>query len=525
MLLSIIKADYLQRTRSSNFWFTIMIFVVATVFMFPSPSSNYAVVDISGYRGIYNSAWMGATLAMINSMMLPLFSFYLIKNSLKLDRLNHCNEILAASTLNRFHYLFGKFVSNVGILLTFIFIMSFVAIFVQLYQGEDYQLDIIAIIKPQLYLVIPVLFVVAAMAILFETISWLRNGFGNFAYLYVWMFMFIGMMENDLGPELILSQMENTVLNLGGEINSIVIGGSIINEPLKTFLWTGFEISNKVYFSIQIYFIITAIALLLSMAFFKRYDVSGESWIRRVIKFKGKSKVKVEPQLNKSTNLSALSVMPSYPLKFTFFRIVKGELSLLIASINWFWKLISLAQIIAALVLPLEIVKNILLLVHGVWAALMISGLGNRDIKANTLDLVNSSPFSETARLASAWVSGITVLLILSSGLIARFVIEMEIENVLQLLASALFIAALALTLGRLTGTSRAFESIFIMIWYIGPADGRRFLDFLGKTIPSDSISATATDSRVLFFILFAFVLMAITYSFLKLKNNRFNDN
>ena len=44
----------------------------------------------------------------------------------------------------------------------------------------------------------------------------------------------------------------------------------------------------------------------------------------------------------------------------------------------------------------------------------------------------------------------------------------------------ALFIVLLALACGVLTKTSRTFEVLFTMLWYIGPLNHTTYLDFIG---------------------------------------------
>jgi hypothetical protein len=53
--------------------------------------------------------------------------------------------------------------------------------------------------------------------------------------------------------------------------------------------------------------------------------------------------------------------------------------------------------------------------------------------------------------------------------------------------AGALFIPSFALALGIWTGSSRAFEAIYTVWWYIGPAHQIPGLDFMGITPASSS--------------------------------------
>ena len=54
-------------------------------------------------------------------------------------------------------------------------------------------------------------------------------------------------------------------------------------------------------------------------------------------------------------------------------------------------------------------------------------------------------------------------------------------------LAGAIFIPTLALALGIWTGGSKAFEAVYIVWWYIGPAHHVPGLDFMGTTAASSN--------------------------------------
>jgi hypothetical protein len=70
-------------------------------------------------------------------------------------------------------------------------------------------------------------------------------------------------------------------------------------------------------------------------------------------------------------------------------------------------------------------------------------------------------------------------------------------------LADAAFIPSFALALGIWSGSSKAFEAIYVAWWYLGPGHQMPGLDFMGTT-PSSSSPAT--------YALAAAFLLAISY-------------
>ncbi|MEI8605926.1 hypothetical protein [Pseudoalteromonas sp. B160] len=101
-------ADFKQRTRQQSYMVTLLAMSVLTLLYFPSPDAQYQTLVINGYRGIYNSAWIGVCLAMLNVMFLPIICFYLVKNALELDRQSKTCELIAATSISKQAFLFAK---------------------------------------------------------------------------------------------------------------------------------------------------------------------------------------------------------------------------------------------------------------------------------------------------------------------------------------------------------------------------------------------------------------------------------
>lgn len=180
-----ILADFRQRTRQQSFIVTLLSMSVLTLLFSPSLDTQYQTLVINGYRGIYNSEWLGICLAMLNVLFLPIICFYLIKNGLELDRQSMTSDLIAATPVSKFTYLFSKWCTNVFILVCIVFIMLLSIILIQLYYGESYQINLWALAWPQLAFVMPMLLAVASLAIMFESIKWLKGGVENVVYFFL----------------------------------------------------------------------------------------------------------------------------------------------------------------------------------------------------------------------------------------------------------------------------------------------------------------------------------------------------
>ncbi|NIV39047.1 MAG: hypothetical protein GWN58_59405, partial [Anaerolineae bacterium] len=89
--------------------------------------------------------------------------------------------------MSKTYYVVGKWLSNVAVLVVIVGTMALAAGAMQLIRGEEMRLQLGALLAPFLWLTLPPLFLVAALAILFETLPRLRGGLGNALYALAWL--------------------------------------------------------------------------------------------------------------------------------------------------------------------------------------------------------------------------------------------------------------------------------------------------------------------------------------------------
>jgi ABC-type transport system involved in multi-copper enzyme maturation permease subunit len=143
-ILQVWRADFYNRSRQTSYLVILLLMLLLTLFFFPVTDANYQTLEINGYRGIYNSAWMGATLATLQVVFLPIICFYLIKNSVESDRNLAVSDLIAATPISKISFLAGKWLSNLSLLLGIALVMLVTTVFVQLWIGEDYQIQLLA---------------------------------------------------------------------------------------------------------------------------------------------------------------------------------------------------------------------------------------------------------------------------------------------------------------------------------------------------------------------------------------------
>ena len=194
--------------------------------------------------------------------------------------------------------------------------------------------------------------------------------------------------------------------------------------------------------------------------------------------------------LNKSAN------------RFNFFTVLTAELKLLLKGQRWWWYVIAGGVLIACLANPSTTTREIILPIAWIWPILIWSAIGNREIYHNVQQLTFSSASPVWRQLPAQWLSGFIVTLLMASGAALRFVVDGDTIGLIALLSGAIFIPSLALAAGVWSGTSKLFEILYMVIWYLGPLNKVTELDFIGSH----------SNGSPQFFIPFSIAMIALAF-------------
>ena len=145
---------------------------------------------------------------------------------------------------------------------------------------------------------------------------------------------------------------------------------------------------------------------------------------------------------------------------------------------------------IASVTAPLQAVRGGVIVAIWMWPLLLWSQMGARESRYATESLIFSSERALVRQLPATWVAGVLVAIITGGGLGLRLLATGDHSGLLAWIAGALFIPTLALALGVWTGSSKAFEAIYTVWWYVGPANHIPGMDFMGTT-PASSQATT----------------------------------
>lgn len=500
LLAALGRADFLERARR----FSTLVTFFAMLFMawqaMPADPRQFSMsLRLGDYRGLYNSAWVGGLMAMLVTTLLTLVGFYLVKNAVERDRLTGVGEILATTPIRRFEYTLGKTLSNFIFLAALPATLWVAGLGMQLLRGEDRRLDPLVMALPLALMCLPALAVVAAVAVLFECLAWLRGTLGNVVYFLLWNFTLVsGVMSpvDLLGMRLLQRSMaaacQARYPDYSGQ--EFVIGGGI--EPVRgTFVWDGVDWSGAMILGRLAGFAVALLVALLASLAFDRFDPSRGAvrvGARGARPRKGSDGDRadnsgappgggaVEAPAGARGAAPALPVLTPLTAGARHVRIaplVRAELKVLFHGVSRWWGIVFLALVIAGLAVPGQagtIVRGI----AWIWPLGLWSGLGVRDLRHGTRDLLLSSPGPRSRQWPATLLAGVLLALLPGVGSFVHGVAAHGAAGGATVAAGILFVPIAAFASGRLSGSSRLFEAGYLLLWYVGPMNSVPMFDY-----------------------------------------------
>ena len=523
-LYHIMKADFLERVRRYSFIITIAIICYIAYKYIPSKEHGYITLSLSGYRGIYNSAWIGASFSLVTTMALTLAGFYIIKNSIERDEKTKVGQIIASTQIKNSTYIFGKFLSNLLVMSFMVLIIIVLAIIMQLVRAEDTAINLHQLVAPFLFSTMPVIIMISAVAIFFETVPFLRKGFGNVVFFICWMTVItlvtISVFSKDVDNT--NPQIKNEVLGISPIIVDMVETAQVQCDDyrggfqlgyrqvtnLQTFVWNPSNLyTKKLIFKRMIWAFPTVLLILLTTLFFNRFDYSTKKILKGQIKFKTKNKnQEYESKSLYSNETILLTPINSYSNSFiiNFIRIVKGEFKLLVKGLPKLWYLVFLSLIVAQFTTPINTVREYVLPLAFIWPIILWSKIGVNEKYYQTHQLIFSCLGSNTLQPIASWMAGVLFTFLAGSGAAIRFIAGgLWIELGIFIIA-ALFITSMAFALGVMSTSRKLFQVVYMLIWYIGPLNKAYIFDYIG--VNDESV----LNGQYLYYLIAAILLLLI---------------
>ncbi|MEV4515322.1 hypothetical protein AB0K00_40990 [Dactylosporangium sp. NPDC049525] len=448
-------ADFRERVRRPAYLVMLISAVGLGWLAVPPTDARWVVLDAGGSRGLYTSAYVGLVTALTSALWLTFVGFYLVRDAVARDVRTGVGQLLAASPLRTPVYLAGKFASNLLTLGSMAGTMAVTALVLQLLRGESRTVDPAGLLAPFVFLALPMLAVTAAAALLFETTPVLRSGFGNILWCFVWMAGAIGGQSasaplGGIGVAQLAGTMPATADTFG-------LGLMYVDRPLRTFEWSGLPLdAGFVAGRVAVTLLAVAVALLPAL-WFHRFDVAARSAAARSLP---------EPY----TVYKGLPPTAAVAGSATG-RLLAAEVRILVSGAPWWWWAGAALLALAGLAAP----PGPVLAIVWIWPVLLWSRLGTRR-EAGAILAAYPAP---RRRLLAEWAAGVLLAATTGAPPAVRMLAAADLPGLAAWTAGALFIPALALALGTLTGVPRTFQAVYTILWYLVINDVAA-LDFMG---------------------------------------------
>jgi len=496
VLYHLVRADFLERVRRYNFLVTL----AAAMYLGYCCVTGKIVMRLDEYRGVYNSAWLGCLMTLVATTFLSLIGFYIVKNTIQRDQETRVGRILATTPMTKSFYTVAKMISNFAVLATMVVVMALAAVLMQWLKAEDPHVHLWPLLSPFLLFALPAMAFTGAVAVLFETVPGLRGGAGNVIYFFLWSALLaapIGSLDQGghvseatyfsdfTGVVSVMGQMQAELRKVDPTYkngSALTIGDTATS---KKFLWNGLRLTPALYLSRLTSLMAAIVIALLAAIFFHRFDPAREWSLRKarpvdaVLVANGQTAAVnaapalAEVHLTPMTRGTSASSMP---------RLVVAELKLMLKGHRWWWYAVAAGLFIASVSSPLEATRGGVAIAALMWPVLVWSQMGTREARCNTASLIFSSEHSLWRQLPAVWMAGVIVAMVTNGGLGIRLAMAGDRQGFLAWIACSLFIPSLALALGVWSGTSKVFEAIYTVWWYVGPANHVPGTDFMGTT-------------------------------------------
>ncbi|EDP72343.1 hypothetical protein FBALC1_14617 [Flavobacteriales bacterium ALC-1] len=477
---TIIKSDYLQRTRSYAFLITLCASLAIAYTFVPEPNANYSTIRIADHVGYYNSAWFGYVTAIMTSIFLSLIGFYLINSGIKKDIETKVGQIVAATPISNFKYLFAKVLSNFILLLTIVLVVFIMSIILFVLYNDDFPFELFQFVKPYILITAPAMFFISMLAVVFEVFlgkySVLQNV--GFFFLFSVLMIFTPKTETEFsldvfGSKIVVLKLEETVREItnSNKTSDLSIGYVVGNvKKVNKFEFNGIDFPVSFIISRFIWILFSIIIIATISRFFHRFNIKERISIKKLT-------VITEKQYeNKEVQLSGL---PKPKMNYSMFPLLKTEFLMLFRKgKKWLW-IINGIGIILLVILPIKISHQIVLPVLWFLQVSRLSDLITKEATNNVHYFAFTSYKPLQRLLLSQLLAGSILIVSLSLPLIIRYSNLADLNTALSILLGGVFIVFLASTMGVISKGKKLFEVVFFMITYAN-INGIPFVDYFG---------------------------------------------
>ena len=496
-------ADFRQRTRSRRL---LAVFVVVAYVGYQINVGTFDLLyqdtvggELINYRGERTAAYVGLTSGVTGATVLLFFGYYLLSGSIARDRTTGVDELLASTPISDAAYLFGKWLSHVGMVVVLLSTLGGAALVNHAVHGTGVT-DPVWILGPIFLVGLPLGCAVAGVTVLFRSTRRLDGTLGNVVYLFGGMTLLTTVLAAGVesaprwirlldviglyaAGEMTFDALLAVAPEYGGPPVANYGTGTIGGEVAK-FHWDGGSWPAWFYANRLGLVVLGGLSVLAAVVPYERYSPSEGANRRTLIdRFE-----RIVPSSLAGGSTAETGSRPPEEISLTPVedrsnggggRLLLQELRLLLRGHPWWWYLGSIA--VVGVGVTGDATGGAAVSIAAIWPLFVWSGMGYRPVHHRITPFIVSSrrPFGQ---LLAEWAAGALVTAGVFGAALWPTIADTGVDGVAVLVGAVLFVPSLAQALGLWSGTRRLFEVTYLVLWYVGPLNGVPPLDFAGAT-------------------------------------------
>ncbi|RPH37633.1 hypothetical protein EHM92_02160 [bacterium] len=467
-LYALLRTECVLRLRRASTGALFLLLCASAYLLMPDVTQGNAAFIIGQQRVLLTSAATSLATALTGCLLLSLFGFYLVSNAITRDARTGIGPLIATTPVGSASYLAGKFLGNAIYLAIVAAGFMAACMGMHLIRGEG-PLEPLTFAVTFGFFFIPLIFTVAAFALLFESVRFLSGRLGDVLYFFVWSFLIsipaIALQQNGnpgwpmfvdaTGVGLAIAEVERIA-----HTTNISIGFSPFNTALPPIVFPGVSWTPEILASRIVASLLALPLLALALAGFRRFDpATGRQTTKR----------NERAFLHRAGNfLRGRWLVPKERWLTgppTLLRAVGLDVQLSLA-LSPFVALAMLVFAIGGSLAPLADLRAGWLPAMFFILVPILAGVSTRDRISNTTGLIFSAPLLRPHYVAWKFLSVSSLSLLVAVVPLVRTMIADPVQLPGFLVGMFLLVSA-ATALGIFTGTPKTFVVSFLFFLYI----------------------------------------------------------
>ena len=535
-LIAVARTDLRRRLRSRS---TLALVLATAVLGLIAGVDGFELVfrpgDERHYVGAPTAALVGLETGVAGAYLSVLFGYFIFRGRLSADHRLGVTRVTATTPVSDPAYLLGKWLSHVAVAGLALVALAAAATVTHAQSGVG-GASPLAVFGPVLVLGLPAAGLVAGVTLLFESTETLSGTLGSVVYLGAVLATFVlGVSTHATAPAApptlaAASDLYGTVA--AGQATADALAATAPSYPggppglfsrfvglpagsTQTFDYRGGLPAWTLLQRAGLLVVGAGVALVATLPYDRWRPVTDDDrhdrlsglvrQVRGVVSVVSgaASATTVADDTTTDTENTTADTGPRVARRrsASVWRLFRQELRGKLRGRPWWWYLGAVAIVVAAVAASPP--RRQFVAVATAWPVFVWSSLGIRATHRSRAALVHSSP-AVARQLFAEWAVGVCVAAVVclpavlvggvdptSMASVASFGGVVTDGKLLAVVTVLLFPASVALASGILTGTPRAFEGAYLLLWYVGPLNVAS-LDFAGASTTALSTAAPA---------------------------------